>query len=84
MASWRYKISPLVLKKCFTRPLRSLVKYFFQHVKRNFVSLRGHVISSISTASNLHHHLLAVLVVKFWKLLHRPFPKPLVAINLTL
>ena len=59
-------------------------KIFFQRSKRNFVSPSGHVISSISTASNLHHHLLAVFVVKFWKLLHRPFPKTLVAINLTL
>ena len=47
MAAWRYKISLLVLKKYFTRSLRSLVKYF-QHSKRNFVSPRGHVISSIS------------------------------------
>ena len=59
-------------------------KIFFQHSKRNFVSPRGHVISSISTASNLHHHLLAVFVEKFWKLLHRPSPKTLVAFNLTL
>ena len=44
MAAWRYEISPLVLKKYFTRSLRSLVKYFS---KRNFVSPRGHVISSI-------------------------------------
>ena len=28
MAAWRYKISLLVLKKYFTRSLRSLVKYF--------------------------------------------------------
>ena len=46
MAAWRYEISLLVLKKYFTRSLRSLVKYF-QHSKRNFVSLRDHVISSI-------------------------------------
>ena len=47
MAAWRYEISLLVLKKYFTRSLRSLVKYF-QHSKRNFVSPHGHVISSIS------------------------------------
>ena len=28
MASWRYEISPLVLKKYFTRSLRSPSKYF--------------------------------------------------------
>ena len=28
MAAWRYEISLLVLKKHFTRSLRSLVKYF--------------------------------------------------------
>ena len=28
MAAWRYKITLLVLKKYFTRSLRSLVKYF--------------------------------------------------------
>ena len=28
MAAWRYEISLLVLKKYFTRSLRSLVKYF--------------------------------------------------------
>ena len=33
----------LVLKKYFTRSLRSLVKYF-QHSKRNFVSPRGHIL----------------------------------------
>ena len=46
MAAWRYEISLLVLKKYFTRSLRSLVKYF-QHSKRNLVSPRGHVISSL-------------------------------------
>ena len=46
MTAWRFEISLLVLKKYFTRSLRSLVKYF-QHSKRNFVSPRGHVISSM-------------------------------------
>ena len=46
MTAWRYEISLLVLKKYFTRSLRSLVKYF-QHSKRNFLSPRGHVIFSI-------------------------------------
>ena len=38
MAAWRYQISLLVLKRYITRSL---------HSKRNFVSPRGHVISSI-------------------------------------
>ena len=46
MAAWRYEISLLVLKKYFTRSLRSLVKYF-STLERNFVSPRGHVTSSI-------------------------------------
>ena len=50
MAAWRYEISLLVLKKYFTRSLHSLVKYF-QHLKRNFVSPRSHVISSIYQTS---------------------------------
>ena len=50
MTAWRYKISLLVLKKPFTRSRRSLVKYFSTLV-RNFVSPRGHVISSIYVAS---------------------------------
>ena len=28
MAAWRYEISLLVLKKYFTRSLRTIVKYF--------------------------------------------------------
>ena len=52
MAAWRYEIFLLVLKKSFTRSLRSLVKYF-QHSKRNFVSPRGHVISSISETNEV-------------------------------
>ena len=43
MAAWRYKISLRVLKKYFTRSRKNI----FQHSKRNFVSPRGHVISSI-------------------------------------
>ena len=44
MAAWRHEISLLVLKH-YTLLLRSLD--IFQHSKRNFVSLRSHVISSI-------------------------------------
>ena len=36
-------IAFLVLKKYFSRSLRSLVKYFFQHLKRHFLSPSGHV-----------------------------------------
>ena len=39
MVAWRYEISLLVLKKIF---------YCFQHSKRNFLSPRVHVISSIT------------------------------------
>ena len=38
MAAWRYEISLVVLKKKI---------HIFQHSKRNFVSPRGHVISSV-------------------------------------
>ena len=38
MTAWRYEISLLVLKN------------IFQHSKRNFVSPRGHVISSMSNS----------------------------------
>ena len=41
MATWRYEISLLALKETFSRLGN------FQHSKRNFVSPRGHVISSI-------------------------------------
>ena len=44
MTARRYEISLRLLKKYFTRSLRSLVKYFFQHEKRNFVSPSDHVI----------------------------------------
>ena len=51
MAAWRYEIPLLVLKKYFTHSLRSLVKYFSS--KRNFVSPRAHVISSIYKSEGL-------------------------------
>ena len=40
MAAWRYEISLLVLKKYFTRPLRSLVKYFSTLEEKFRVSAR--------------------------------------------
>ena len=46
MAAWRYEISLLVLKNI------SLVR-IIQHSKRNFVSPRGHVISSIAMVSTI-------------------------------
>ena len=45
MASWRYEICLLMLKKYFTHWLCSL--NIFQHSKINFVSPHSHVISSI-------------------------------------
>ena len=47
MAAWRYEISLGVLKNI------SLVR--FQHSKRNFVSPRGHVISSMSALQTLNN-----------------------------
>ena len=41
MASWRYEICLLMLKKYFTHSLRSL--NIFQHSKINFVSPHGHI-----------------------------------------
>ena len=52
MAAWRFEICLLVLKKYFTRSLRSLVKYF-QHSKRILVSPSGHVISSMSSGKKI-------------------------------
>ena len=47
MAAWKYKISLLVLKKYFPSEHSKQVKYFLKNEKRNFVSPRGHVISSM-------------------------------------
>ena len=40
MAAWRYEISLLVLKKYFTRSLRSLVKYFSTLEEKFHISAR--------------------------------------------
>ena len=40
MAAWRYEISLLVLKKYFTRSLRSLVKYFSTREEKFCISKR--------------------------------------------
>ena len=45
-----------VLKKYFTFSLRSLVKYF-RHSKKNFISQRGHVISSIYQCIPSHENV---------------------------
>ena len=41
MAAWRYEISLLVLKKYFTRSLRSLVKYFSTLEEKFRISTRS-------------------------------------------
>ena len=40
MAAWRYEISLLELKKCFTCSLRSLVKYFSTFEEKFRISAR--------------------------------------------
>ena len=40
MAAWKYEISLLVLKKYFTRSLRSLVKYFSTLEEEFLISAR--------------------------------------------
>ena len=40
MAAWRYEISLPVLKKYFTRSLRSLVKYFSTREEKFHISKR--------------------------------------------
>ena len=52
MATWGYEISLLVFKKYFTSERMRTSEIFFEHEKRNFVSLRGHVIFSISFSQN--------------------------------
>ena len=47
MAAWRYEISLLVLKKYFTRSLRSLVKYFSTLEEKFRISARPCNILSI-------------------------------------
>ena len=42
MATWRYEISLLVLKKYFTRS-----RNIFSTLEENFVSPRGHVMPSV-------------------------------------
>ena len=43
MAARSYEISLRVVEKYFTHSLCSVMKYFFQHEKRNFVSPSDHV-----------------------------------------
>ena len=47
MAAWRYEISLLVLKKYFTRSLRSLVKYFSTLEEKFRISAQSYNILSI-------------------------------------
>ena len=51
IAAWRYEIS-LLRWKIF-HLFAALTREIIQHSKRNFVSPRGHVISSISMVSNI-------------------------------
>ena len=55
MAAWRYEISLLVLKKHFTRSLRSLVKYFSTLEEKFRISSRP---------CNIFYLLLAIKV--YW------------------
>ena len=48
MAAWRYEISLLVLKKYFTRSLRSLVKYFSTLEEKFRISARPYNILYLS------------------------------------
>ena len=54
MAAWRYEISLLVLKKYFTRSLRSLVKYFSTLEEKFRISARP--------CNILYIHLIVQLV----------------------
>ena len=54
MAAWRYEISLLVLKKYFTRSLRSLVKYFSTLEEKFRISARP---CNILYLYHVHHHL---------------------------
>ena len=47
MVAWRYEISLLMLKKIF-HAFAALACEMFFNTRRNFVSPRGHVISSMS------------------------------------
>ena len=67
MAAWRYEISLLVLKKYFTCSLRSLVKYFS---KKNYVSPRSHVISSINVELNTPYVTYNTSITKFYQCFH--------------
>ena len=51
MATWRYEISLLVLKKYFTRSLHSLVKYFSTLEEKFRISVRPCNILYVSSSS---------------------------------
>ena len=54
MVAWRYEISLLVLKKYFTRSLRSLVKYFSTLEEKFLISARPCNILYIISACKLY------------------------------
>ena len=64
MTARRYEISLRLLKKYFPSERSERVKYFFQHEKRNFVSPRGHIISSFNSLNNIIFTTVAELRFK--------------------
>ena len=60
MAAWRYEISPLVLKKYFTRLLPSLVKYLSTLEQNCRISARPRNILYVPTQSQGQRHRQAL------------------------
>ena len=73
MAAWGYEFYLLVLKVSLTRSLRFTRERYFQHSKIKFVSLRGHVISSMFTicstnsgfVPSVRFHIIALVACGF-------------------
>ena len=63
MAAWRYEISLLVLKKYFTRLLRSLVKYFSTLEEKFRISARPCNILYFINFSQAAMDTIVVLIV---------------------
>ena len=64
MVAWRYEISLLVSKKIFHSFAALTREIFFQQSKRNFLSPRGHVISSLNSLNNIIFTTVAELRFK--------------------
>ena len=60
MAAWRYEISPVVLKKYFTRLLPSLVKYFSTLEENCRISARPRNILYVPTQLQGQQHRQAL------------------------